>query len=148
MIYYRSIEVIYFRLGAKAFRQTTILSTKFGPSVNFWRRTHFTQRLTVNITMHTVLTVVWCIVSLLDGQKVVAFSEKRPSEIIGISHMFILINSQIIPSLNPHKYLANSQVYDPRHKPFSPTLCRSRSIHSLILSLSLSCLCPTPFRSM
>jgi hypothetical protein len=143
-----SLKVTYFRLGAKAFRQTTILSTKFGPSVNFWCRTHFTQRLAVNITMRTVLTVVWYIVSLLDGWNIVAFREIRPSEILGISPVFILINSRIIPSLNPHKYLANGQVYDQCRNPFSPTLCLSLSTCSLsFFSLSVL-LMPTPFRSI
>ncbi len=58
--------------------------------------------------------------------------------ILGISLLFILINSCIIPSLDPHKYLTNDRVYDPRHDPFPPT-------HhiSLLLFLSLSVL-PTP----
>jgi hypothetical protein len=54
--------------------------------------------------------------------------------------MFILINSWIIPSLNPNKYLANRQVYDPCHNPFSPTLHLSLFLCSLSLSL---CVWPT-----
>ncbi len=66
--------------------------------------------------------------------------EKSTIEILGISLMFILINSWIIPSLDPHNYLTIAQVYNPCRNPFSPTLHLS-----LFLSLILSPSLPTPY---
>ncbi len=67
-----------------------------------------------------------------------SISRKWPYEILGISFMFVLINSRIISFLNPHKYMTNGQVYDPMPQPFSPTLHLSLSSLSLSLSALLT----------
>jgi len=63
-----------------------------------------------------------------------------PSEILGISLIAILINSRIILSVSTHKYLTNSQVYEPRHNPFSAILYLSLFIWSISLSIYQSTL--------
>ncbi len=90
--------------------------------------------------------ILWYIVSLFNGWKVVTPREILTVRILGISLMFILINSWIIPPLDPHKYLTSSQVYDQCCNPFH----QHSASHSFSLSLSLSpsCLLPPPFCSI
>ncbi len=89
-------------------------------------------------------SVLRYIASLSGGWKVVA-----PREIVHQNSWDKLSvhpdSSWIIRSLDHHKYLANGQVYDLCHNPFSLTLCLSLflslSIYlSIYLSLSI-CLC-------